>query len=630
LELDNEVQNEFENQQIDMERVKLNVAGIRELRRLPFLDANTAKLIVQHRKQIGSIQTIAELARLTAISKAELIQYESLVDFSLPFRETRYLVQTLSMAEGRSSRVAQNYGVVEKREGHEMVMRAAVHSEESYSLKYREDLETWEAQKPPYEYRMGNSFMSGGQRSWQYVLGHYNVVFNRGLVFGSRTSTGNSAWFPAAGLSIDTFNQKIAEDESLQGVAFTYKTKDAETIFFYSVRARDLYQYEIRRRPDAWRSAFLDVCDREGKTQGDYRCDITGNWYSSAVRMESGESGKYLSLRNAYSEEIVGVNVSHSLFQHLRLGVAGYRATINMDSALGDGYFAPHSRFSANQKAYSASGVYVDFDTRSWDINLEFAKSNQQGMGVLGMVSYRRKNLGSLQLNAWRYSPDYTNPYSRAKAYSDEYLGSRQRNEEAVQAKAIWDVSEQFGLLLGAGMWRPRARLDSFRDYQTRWSSLNTRANSEFEGGLSYLINDEQTMKVSYHRTRLVTLENNDAINDESLSQSQKVNMDYRVRSLTHLLTLRLTYSASNSEHAHPESEYACGLGYQYGDGSKKNLLIRGKATNNRFSKQDLLTSFWEWGGRYTLGNLSFEARYGERYETEKKAYAYIRFKYTL
>ncbi|MDH5301614.1 MAG: helix-hairpin-helix domain-containing protein [Gammaproteobacteria bacterium] len=455
----------------------LNQAGLTDLLWLPQMTPTLASQILAHRQALGRFKSVSELTILPGVDLATYWLWLDYVTVNHGRRFFRWQMGTAASDQSSPSTVL----AVEQRQrqwglGSEWAERTGE------KVSYNFALESWQA-KPQSDILQPRSvFFWAEQRPWSYTLGHYRLAFGRGLSFANRPVTSAEGWSEPAPASFVASTGRYRFDDMLFGAAAQYECADClgvrqQYFLFASSQLRDLYQYDLRFGPDAARLQALGECHTTGSQSMGFTCDGYGQWYATTVLDQQGQPLYYTQLRDAMHETLSGMAWLWGDTTDWRGRFVYYQANNQFVLAAPQLRFAPSAKFPSALQ-YQVAGLGLAKSWSEFALDGEVSVGNNGGKALLVWTSWHDENVLE-QLTVRYYAQDYINPYSRGLAASDEYLGSRQRNEIGW----LW----QHDMRIGSVQWR--GYVDSWRAvvvdandtsneklWKQRWSQRVTQA----------------------------------------------------------------------------------------------------------------------------------------------------------
>ena len=200
------------------------------------------------------------------------------------------------------------------------------------------------------------------------------------------------------------------------------------TVFVSSWRY-DAYQYSL----GVWDGSDLDPLEEDLSTP--------------TVRVWDGSTwvkAQYLTIPNAYREDLLGGNATFRLGDQAHLGLTAYAG--HLDMTVLDGVT------SANQLVqladwpavpwYGAVGLNAAWTLGLVEVFGEFAHAftgaSHSGNGAL-LKAIGDVHIGEIEASLRYYGTDFDNPHARGLANADEYGGMRDRDEQGARLKGTLD-----------------------------------------------------------------------------------------------------------------------------------------------------------------------------------------------
>ncbi|MEZ4330094.1 MAG: hypothetical protein R3B40_32995, partial [Polyangiales bacterium] len=280
------------------------------------------------------------------------------------------------------------------------------------------------------------------------------VFWNPGMTTRCRESTGELADSPC-----NTFTgaQRITSDlrwrNSLMGAAVGAEHLSLgpgwlQLYAFGSYQPQSIYQYEIY---DRGRCA-------DPRNDSDPNCAAPDIYRRRDDLLAPTSEYSFSTLNNVYAEALGGGNVSYFFSRRAHVGVTGYAAHARFLTEGIDLDFQEWSTRPFGGGVYGAVGADAAFGRGMWDFFLEVAHSfDQQAGGGGGLGAIARTTLTwdrqELELSARYYDEDFSNPYGRPIAASDEQSGNRARDEVGGRVRYTGSIANTLNLRASADLW---------------------------------------------------------------------------------------------------------------------------------------------------------------------------------
>lgn len=270
------------------------------------------------------------------------------------------------------------------------------------------------------------------------VVGSYSAGFGLGLTFDRTQRTLPHGLYPDLSVSgtdgfsfsrrlfgagVRTMNLEMGP-VSFDGTAFVSSTRG------------DVYQY--------------DMAMSGGEAQDPYLVELE----SPRVYLDGQRVG-YVTIPNAWRENLAGANATMRLNDRAHLGVTAYGA--EQDQTLIDGMEEPYAFVLRDgwpvTPTYGAVGIDGAWGAGPFDLAAEIAHSLGGGNGAMvqGILSLPK---AEVEATLRRYATDFGNPYARGQANADTYNGQRDRDEQGARVKVEARPNKQLGLRGAVDVWQ--------------------------------------------------------------------------------------------------------------------------------------------------------------------------------
>lgn len=270
------------------------------------------------------------------------------------------------------------------------------------------------------------------------VVGSYQAGFGLGLTFDRTSRTRPHGLYPDLTLTgTDDFRlSRHLFGAGVRGFNLKLGGVSLDGTFFVSSTRGDVYQY--------------DMALAGGEAVDPYQEELS----SPRVYLDGVRVG-YLTIPNAWREDLAGANVTLQVDDRSHVGFTGYLA--RQDRALIEGVDSPYAWVLRDgypiEPTYGATGVNASWGVGPVDVAGEFAHALGGGNGLLlqSVLSWPRTEL---ELTLRRYDTDFSNVYARGVANADTYYGQRDRDEQGVRFKAQSKINKQLSARASADLWQ--------------------------------------------------------------------------------------------------------------------------------------------------------------------------------
>ena len=287
------------------------------------------------------------------------------------------------------------------------------------------------------------------------ILGSYTAGFGRRLTFDVSDRTEPHGWYrdTSVNTSTNTFGlldlfrpQQRLFGGSARLTALRFGRSRFDLSIFGSSRLHDLYQYHL-----GFEEGGELVSPRV------YVHDLYGEYQKVG----------YMTLPNAYREDLVGGNVTFRLNELSHVGVTGYVAHI--DKTVIDGVTANDDwqfRYRMpNRDYFGAFGVDFLVALGMLDLAGEYSHNDNNGNALLLQANLSRPRV-DLDFVFRSYDVNYDNPHNRGIAASDVYGGLRARDETGFRFKGMVQPTDWLKLRAETDIWeRPSTGVWNFKAY---------------------------------------------------------------------------------------------------------------------------------------------------------------------
>jgi len=449
--------------------VDVNTATRDELYDLPGISRTTADAIVKRREEVGPFQAEWELIEIPGIGDAVYEQIRPFV-YNLPPVVTKLPVRGILQL-----RIGKSFEKLEPREddhpekthsvddlgynkGPHSYLRGRVTvnrwleggiqgiiQEDTGRVHYDPESRDFVAQWGAPAFVLDKGFVSAKHADGSGIAGTYSVGFGRRLTFDVSDRTDPHGWYRDLSISQTSNTYGMLGDFSspqrLFGgaarlTAIRFGRSSLDMTVFGSSRLHDLYQYHMG----------LPVCDSlEDVSPRVYMQDQDGTYNRVG----------WMTLPNAYREDIVGGNFTFRINSRSHVGVTGYVAHI--DKATIDGVPDNNEwlfRFRLpNRNYFGAIGVDGRLALGMLTLSGEYAHNDNNGNAALVEVNLARPRF-DLDLIFRHYDTRYDNPHTRGVAADDLHEGLRARDETGFRFKGWVMPLDWLQVRALADLWR--------------------------------------------------------------------------------------------------------------------------------------------------------------------------------
>jgi len=277
-------------------------------------------------------------------------------------------------------------------------------------------LASWGA--PVFELDKGYVSATGPHGSG--IVGSFTAGYGRRITFDVTQRTEPHGWYPDL---LVNGTEKFRPPQRLFGgsarlTAVRFGRSSLDMSLFASSRLYDMYQYYMG----------FDVGGEEYESPRIYMDDIDGELQRVG----------WLTLPNAYREDLVGGNFTFRINNRSHVGVTGYAAHIDKTTISGvESNEEWMFRYRVpNRDYFGAVGVDFLFGVGPLEVSGEYAHNDGSGNAVLLQANVSRPRLEA-DLVFRHYDTDYDNPHNRGVSAADVYEGTRSRDESGFRLKGF-------------------------------------------------------------------------------------------------------------------------------------------------------------------------------------------------
>lgn len=448
----------------------VNTASRDELYDLPGISRTTADAIVRHREEVGPFEAEWQLIELPGVGDAVFEQIRpfvinlppvetqvpihGLVQFKLgrgfeppddpiedDHAEKTHSIEDLGYGKGPDSYVRGRVTVDRWLDGG---IQALI-QEDTASAVYDPESRDFTVRWGTPAFVIDKGYVSAQHDDGSGIAGTYSVGFGRRLTFDVTDRTDPHGWYRDLSIT-QTSNSygMLGEYNSPQRLfggaarltAIRFGRMSLDMTVFGSSRLHDLYQYHLG----------LPVCESDE--------DVSPRVY---VNGRDGTLQKvgWVTLPNAYREDLVGGNVTFRLNSRSHVGVTGYVAHI--DKTVIEG--VPDNqewRFRyriPNRDYFGAVGIDGRLALGLMTLSGEYAHNDNNGNAGLVQVNLARPRF-DLDFVFRHYDTEYDNPHARGVAADDLYGGLRASDETGWRFKGWVMPLDWLQVRAMADLWR--------------------------------------------------------------------------------------------------------------------------------------------------------------------------------
>ena len=303
-------------------------------------------------------------------------------------------------------------------------------------------------------------YLWGGFGQWSVILGSYNVGFGERLTFDRTVHRDPHGWYENTIISEDNSSGRLRPRPGLFGGAISLNNLSfpagwLDVTGFASYQKKDVYQYDFNYGFDPWYGSS-NVCETNGDCPDGYSCGDDNVCYSSSIYDKKDMDTKYTyeTLKDAYTEILVGGNTTWFLNESSHVGITGYTSSAEFSLAEpANPSFKESANYPTNNKA-SAIGVNGRWGMGPAEVSGEYALSASGGMGMYLRGILDATQWAELSLSLRHFDPKFENPYARVEAADDEAYGQRARNEQGVRFDAMLRPIKRLRLTTTINTWQ--------------------------------------------------------------------------------------------------------------------------------------------------------------------------------
>lgn len=435
-------------------RVDINRADRGRLYDLPGVTYEIADAIIAYRQERG-FESIADLANVEGMTDDLLAsiapfvtavgEQESSIGAPSALRGSAELVSLWRRGFGR--REEKIDPILERTTGPQAALRLVAqgmsHFDAGLLLTYRRRMRAfWDTSRgalvtdgPSDQPDLEHFYLVADYGVWSVVAGSYRVGFGERVTFDSTDQRDPSGWLELNAVSYDYDRGRLRPRDGQFGAALSLVGASlgpawTDSTIFVSRQRKDLYQHDLIYGLDPWYPE--SSCATDGDCPAGYSCGEDNRCRSTRIyNAENPRSSAYRweTIQDAFTEQLVGGNVTVHLNERSRIGVTGYRAWTSWNIAKNAQPRFASSASYPQANAFGAVGLYARVGAGPVDLSAEYARTGDSGDAFVGRAILNPGAWLELTLFGRYYEPEFENPYCGARAAPDELWGLAARNE---------------------------------------------------------------------------------------------------------------------------------------------------------------------------------------------------------
>lgn len=441
----------------------VNSASAVQLYDLPGITRTTADAIVRHREEKGLFKAEVELITLPGIGDDVFEQMRPFLDEMPPIHRRIPVKGVFTLRTGKTiedsdppvhehpnathspdelgyEKIPDFYlrGKVTVNRWLEMGFLGLAQEEigsSQYNPGSHDFLASWGA--PTFEIDKGYVSATGPKGSG--IVGSYTAGYGRRITFDVTQRTEPHGWYPDL---LVNGTERFRPPQRLFGgsarlTAARFGRSSLDMSLFASSRLYDLYQYHM---------GFEDCNDDDGVA--------SPRIYMLALDGTLQRVG-WLTLPNAYREDLLGGNFTFRINNRSHIGVTGYAAHIDKTTISGvenNEEWLFRYRIP-NRDYFGAVGADFMFGIGPLALSGEYAHNDKSGNAVLMQANVSRPRYEA-DLIFRHYDTDYDNPHNRGTSAADVYEGTRSRDETGFRLKGLARPLDWFQVRGHVDLWR--------------------------------------------------------------------------------------------------------------------------------------------------------------------------------
>jgi len=291
----------------------------------------------------------------------------------------------------------------------------------------------------------GSLYVSWDTPEWSMIAGDFRVGYGLGVTIDNSRRSRPDGAYPNVDLTENIDSGALTTLDGFKGLALRAKEIQMgpgwlDISAFGSYWTRDMYYTDV----------YYDRCP-----VGQPNCTTQ---VPSLVDSTTGDSlyCEYPTYPRIMRELVGGANMTYWLDGRTAFGITGYVAQWDMRANAANIQPSPSSRYPGDRSLWGAVGANGRYGFGIIDVSAEAAVTDQghPGMLIKGWIT----PLSGLEIiPSFRYySPGYDNPYARAEADADEYLGLRSRDELGGRLVLNWRPVSFLRLRADIDVWHHR------------------------------------------------------------------------------------------------------------------------------------------------------------------------------
>lgn len=319
--------------------------------------------------------------------------------------------------------------------------------------------------------QLGRLWGSVERGRYSAIAGHYTAGFGLGITFDSTNRTRPQGWYPDMAVNTDIEDGDFRLRQALVGVSGRVEDVPLgslllESTVFVSSRTPDVYQYHMA-------------------VTGDEAFDPDSPDLSSPRVFIDGYKAAYITVPNAYRENLVGLNTELNARGRTRFGLTGWMGFYDktaLDGTPDNEEWYVRQRV-ADDNQFGAFGAYAGHSVGGLDFTGEYARSLSGGNAIQLMALYD-DGPAEIELSARHFDTTYDNPHARGIAAADVYRGFRDRDEQGLRLRTEIKPVKVFKTRWMVDAWKnlstDRANLEVFGRVQLdpqKWLMLAAMAD---------------------------------------------------------------------------------------------------------------------------------------------------------
>lgn len=459
--------------------VNINKATRGDLFDLPGVTYAIAGAIVAYRREYGGFESIADLAGIEGVTDDLLASVApfvtvvgdagSPVDAPSDLHGSAELVSLWRRGFGRGENGID--GTRERAAGPQAALRLSGRGMTGFGagllLTHRRRMNVfWDQGRgalvtdgPRDRPDLDDLYLFAGYGPWAVVVGSYQVGFGERLTFDSTDQRDPHGWREINAVRSQHDTGRLYPRNGQFGVAVSLVGADlgeawVDSTVFVSRQREDLYQYDFSYGLDPWYGD--NSCDTDGDCPTGYSCGEDKLCRSTRV-YDAGDpqssTYRWETIRDAFTEQLVGGNLTVNLSERSRVGVTAYMAWTSWNIAEeAQPRFAYSARYP-QADSFGSVGLYARGGAGPVDVSVEYARTSGSGDGFFGRVIFEPTGWLELTVFGRYYEPEFENPHSGVRAASDELWGLAARNERGGGGDVTLEPAGGLKLVTKLDLW---------------------------------------------------------------------------------------------------------------------------------------------------------------------------------